>query len=189
MSAYPHLLQPLDLGFTTLRNRVLMGSMHVGLEEAKDGFERMAEFYAERARGGVALMVTGGIAPNDDGRPYPGGARMATEEEAEKHKVVTDAVHAAGGKIAMQILHFGRYAYHPGLVAPSAIKAPISPMPPRALTTEEVERTINDYAHSAAMAQKAGYDGVEIMGSEGYLINEFIADAHQPARRRMGRCV
>ena len=151
MSAYPHLLQPLDLGFTTLRNRVLMGSMHVGLEEAKDGFERMAAFYAERARGGVALMVT------------------------EEHKVVTDAGHAAGGKIAMQILHFGRYAYHPGLVAPSAIKAPISPMPPRALTTEEVERTINDYAHSAAMAQKAGYDGVEIMGSEGYLINEFIA--------------
>ena len=175
MSAYPHLLQPLDLGFTTLRNRVLMGSMHVGLEEAKDGFERMAAFYAERARGGVALMVTGGIAPNDDGRPYPGGARMASEEEAEKHKVVTDAVHAAGGKIAMQILHFGRYAYHPGLVAPSAIKAPISPMPPRALTTEAVERTVNDYAHSAAMAQKAGYDGVEIMGSEGYLINEFIA--------------
>lgn len=175
MSAYPHLLQPLDLGFTTLRNRVLMGSMHVGLEEAKDGFERMAAFYAERARGGVALMVTGGIAPNDDGRPYPGGARMASEEEAEKHKVVTDAVHAAGGKIAMQILHFGRYAYHPGLVAPSAIKAPISPMPPRALSTEEVERTVNDYAHSAAMAQKAGYDGVEIMGSEGYLINEFIA--------------
>ena len=175
MSAYPHLLQPLDLGFTTLRNRVLMGSMHVGLEEAKDGFERMAAFYAERARGGVALMVTGGIAPNDDGRPYPGGARMASEEEAEKHKVVTDAVHAAGGKIAMQILHFGRYAYHPGLVAPSAIKAPISPMPPRALTTEEVERTVNDYAHSAAMAQKAGYDGVEIMGTEGYLINEVIA--------------
>jgi 2,4-dienoyl-CoA reductase (NADPH2) len=175
MSAYPHLLQPLDLGFTTLRNRVLMGSMHVGLEEAKDGFERMAAFYAERARGGVALMVTGGIAPNDDGRPYPGGARMATEEEAAQHKVVTDAVHAAGGKIAMQILHFGRYAYHPGLVGPSAIKAPISPMPPRALTTDEVERTINDYAHSAAMAQKAGYDGVEIMGSEGYLINEFIA--------------
>ncbi|HYR26432.1 MAG TPA: NADPH-dependent 2,4-dienoyl-CoA reductase, partial [Aquabacterium sp.] len=156
-------------------NRVLMGSMHVGLEEAKDGFERMAAFYAERARGGVALMVTGGIAPNDDGRPYPGGARMATEEEAAQHKVVTDAVHAAGGKIAMQILHFGRYAYHPGLVGPSPIKAPISPMPPRALTTEEVERTINDYAHSAAMAQKAGYDGVEIMGSEGYLINEFIA--------------
>ena len=175
MSAYPHLLQPLDLGFTTLRNRVLMGSMHVGLEEAKDGFERMAAFYAERARGGVALMVTGGIAPNDDGRPYPGGARMATEEEAEKHKVVTQAVHDAGSKIAMQILHFGRYAYHPGLVAPSAIKAPIAPMPPGELTSAEVERTIEDYAHSAAMAQKAGYDGVEIMGSEGYLINEFTA--------------
>src|SRR5574343_1504789 len=175
MAFYPHLTQPLDLGFTTLKNRLLMGSMHVGLEEVDNGFERMAAFYAERDRGGVALMVTGGIAPNDDGRPYPGGARMATEEEAAQHKVVTDAVHAAGGKIAMQILHFGRYAYHPGLVGPSAIKAPISPMPPRALTTEEVERTINDYAHSAAMAQKAGYDGVEIMGSEGYLINEFIA--------------
>jgi 2,4-dienoyl-CoA reductase (NADPH2) len=175
MSAYPHLLQPLDLGFTTLRNRVLMGSMHVGLEEAPNGFERMAAFYAERARGGVALMVTGGIAPNDAGRPYPGGARMATEEEAAQHKVVTDAVHAAGGKIAMQILHFGRYAYHPGLVGPSPIKAPIAPMPPRELTTEEVWQTVEDYAHCAAMAQKAGYDGVEIMGSEGYLINEFIA--------------
>jgi 2,4-dienoyl-CoA reductase (NADPH2) len=175
MSAYPHLLQPLDLGFTTLRNRVLMGSMHVGLEEAPNGFERMAAFYAERARGGVALMVTGGIAPNDAGRPYPGGARMATEQEAAQHKVVTDAVHAAGGKIAMQILHFGRYAYHPGLVGPSPIKAPIAPMPPRELTTEEVWQTVEDYAHCAAMAQKAGYDGVEIMGSEGYLINEFIA--------------
>lgn len=175
MSAYPHLLQPLDLGFTTLRNRVLMGSMHVGLEEAPNGFERMAAFYAERARGGVALMVTGGIAPNDAGRPYPGGARMATEEEAAQHKVVTDAVHAAGGKIAMQILHFGRYAYHPGLVGPSPIKAPIAPMPPRELTTDEVWQTVEDYAHCAAMAQKAGYDGVEIMGSEGYLINEFIA--------------
>ncbi|MFW9617055.1 FAD-dependent oxidoreductase [Aquabacterium sp.] len=175
MSAYPHLLQPLDLGFTTLRNRVLMGSMHVGLEEAKDGFERMAAFYAERARGGVALMVTGGIAPNDAGRPYPGGARMATEEEAAQHKVVTDAVHAAGGKIAMQILHFGRYAYHPGMVGPSPIKAPISPIPPRELTTEEVWQTVEDYANCAAMAQKAGYDGVEVMGSEGYLINEFIA--------------
>ncbi|WP_374315727.1 FAD-dependent oxidoreductase [Aquabacterium sp.] len=175
MTAYPHLLQPLDLGFTTLRNRVLMGSMHVGLEEAKDGFERMAAFYAERARGGVGLIVTGGIAPNDDGRPYPGGARMASEEEAAKHKVVTDAVHEAGGKIAMQILHFGRYAYHPGLVAPSAIRAPISPATPRELSTEEVWQTVEDYAHCAAMAQKAGYDGVEIMGSEGYLINEFIA--------------
>lgn len=175
MSAYPHLLAPLDLGFTTLKNRVLMGSMHVGLEEAKDGFNRMAAFYAERARGGVALMVTGGIAPNDDGRPYPGGARLATPEEAEQHKVVTQAVHDAGGKIALQILHFGRYAYHPGLVGPSPIKAPISPMPPRELTTDEVKRTIEDFANCAKMAQVAGYDGVEVMGSEGYLINEFIA--------------
>ena len=127
MTAYPLMLSPLDLGFTTLKNRVLMGSMHVGLEEAKNGFERMAAFYAERARGGVALMVTGGIAPNDRARPMPGGARMTTPEEAEKHKVVTQAVHAAGGKICMQILHFGRYAYHPELVAPSAIKAPINP--------------------------------------------------------------
>jgi len=175
MSAYPHLLAPLDLGFTTLKNRVLMGSMHVGLEEAKDGFERMAAFYAERARGGVALMVTGGIAPNDDGRPYPGGARLATLEEAEQHKVVTKAVHDAGGKIALQILHFGRYAYHPGLVGPSPIKAPIAPMAPRELTTDEVKRTIDDFANCAKMAQVAGYDGVEVMGSEGYLINEFIA--------------
>jgi len=173
--SYPLMLSPLDLGFTTLKNRVLMGSMHVGLEEAKNGFERMAAFYAERARGGVALMVTGGIAPNDRARPMPGGARMTTPQEAEQHKVVTDAVHAAGGKICMQILHFGRYAYHPELVAPSAIKAPINPFRPHALTTEEVEQTIEDFVRAASLAQSAGYDGVEIMGSEGYLINEFIA--------------
>lgn len=175
MSAYPLMLSPLDLGFTTLKNRVLMGSMHVGLEEVKNGFERMAAFYAERARGGVALMVTGGIAPNDRARPMPGGARMTTQQEADQHKVVTDAVHAAGGKICMQILHFGRYAYHPELVAPSAIKAPINPFRPHALTTEEVEQTIEDFVRAASLAQSAGYDGVEIMGSEGYLINEFIA--------------
>ena len=172
---YPCLLAPLDLGFTTLSNRVLMGSMHVGLEEAENGFERMAAFYAERARGGVGLIVTGGIAPNDRARPMPGGARMTTPEEANKHKVVTRAVHEAGGKICMQILHFGRYAYHPELVAPSAIKAPINPFRPHALTTQEVEQTIDDFVHAAALAQSAGYDGVEIMGSEGYLINEFIA--------------
>jgi len=154
---------------------VIMGSMHVGLEEAKNGFERMAAFYAERARGGVALMVTGGIAPNDRARPMPGGARMTTPQEAEQHKVVTDAVHAVGGKICMQILHFGRYAYHPELVAPSAIKAPINPFRPHALSTEEVEQTIDDFVRAASLAQSAGYDGVEIMGSEGYLINEFIA--------------
>ena len=175
MTAYPHMLKPLDLGFTTLKNRVLMGSMHVGLEEAKDGFARMAAFYAERAAGGVGLIVTGGIAPNDRARPMPGGARMTTQAEADQHKVITQAVHAAGGKIAMQILHFGRYAYHPELVAPSSLKAPINPFRPHALTTEEVEQTIEDYVHCAALAQSAGYDGVEIMGSEGYLINEFIA--------------
>ena len=174
-SAYPHLLSPLDLGFTTLKNRVLMGSMHVGLEEAPNGFERMAAFYAERAKGGVGLIVTGGIAPNEQGRPMPGGAAMTTQAEADKHRVVTEAVHAAGGKICMQILHFGRYAYHPELVAPSSLKAPISPFPPKALTTEEVKQTVEDYANAAALAQSAGYDGVEIMGSEGYLINEFIA--------------
>jgi 2,4-dienoyl-CoA reductase (NADPH2) len=174
-SPYPHLLAPLDLGFTTLKNRVLMGSMHVGLEEAKDGFARMAAFYAERARGGVGLIVTGGIAPNERARPMPGGAAMTTPAEAEKHKVVTQAVHDAGGKICMQILHFGRYAYHPELVAPSAVKAPISPFRPHALTGAEVEQTIEDYVNAAALAQSAGYDGVEIMGSEGYLINEFIA--------------
>ena len=175
MTAYPHMFKPLDLGFTNLKNRVLMGSMHVGLEEAKDGFNRMATFYAERAKGGVGLIVTGGIAPNDRGRPMPGGARMTTEEEAAKHKVVTQAVHDAGGKIAMQILHFGRYAYHPELVAPSALQAPINPFRPNPLSTEEVELTIEDYVRCAALAQSAGYDGVEIMGSEGYLINEFIA--------------
>lgn len=181
MNAYPHMLAPLDLGFTILKNRVLMGSMHVGLEEAKDGFQRMAAFYAERARGGVGLIVTGGIAPNERARPMPGGAAMTTQAEADKHKVVTRAVHEAGGKICMQILHFGRYAYHPELVAPSAIQAPISPFRPHALTTEEVAQTVEDYANAAALAQSAGYDGVEIMGSEGYLINEFIA-AHTNQR-------
>jgi len=169
------MLAPLDLGFTTLPNRVLMGSMHVGLEEAKDGFNRMAVFYAERARGGVGLIVTGGIAPNDRGRPMPGGARMTTEEEAAKHRVVTQAVHDAGGKIAMQILHFGRYAYHPELVAPSALQAPINPFRPTPLSTEEVHQTLDDFVRCATLAQSAGYDGVEIMGSEGYLLNEFIA--------------
>ena len=172
---YPYLLSELDLGFTKLKNRVLMGSMHVGLEEAPNGFERMAAFYAERARGGVGLIVTGGIAPNDCARPMPGGAKMTTIEEAEKHKIVTKAVHDAGGKICMQILHFGRYAYHPELVAPSAIKAPINSFRPRALSSDEVEQTIEDFVRAASLAQGAGYDGVEIMGSEGYLINEFIA--------------
>ncbi|MBD9736201.1 NADPH-dependent 2,4-dienoyl-CoA reductase, partial [Streptomyces sp. H28] len=149
MSRYPHLLTPLDLGFTTLPNRVLMGSMHVGLEEAEGGFARMAEFYAARARGGVGLIVTGGIAPNDEGRPYEGGARITTDAEAGQHRVVTDAVHEAGGRIALQILHFGRYAYHQDLVAPSPLQAPISPYPPRELSDADVERTIDDYARPA----------------------------------------
>ena len=172
---YPHMLAPLDLGFVTLPNRVLMGSMHVGLEEAEDGFNRMAAFYAARARGGVSLIVTGGIAPNDEARPYPGGAKLSTPDEADQHRIVTDAVHAVGGRIAMQILHFGRYAYHPELVGPSAIQAPISPFPPREMTAEDIERTIEDFVRCAELAKRAGYDGVEIMGSEGYLINEFIA--------------
>ncbi|WP_329352268.1 NADPH-dependent 2,4-dienoyl-CoA reductase [Streptomyces sp. NBC_01261] len=175
MSRYPHLLNPLDLGFTTLPNRVLMGSMHIGLEEAERGFERMAEFYAARARGGVGLIVTGGIAPNEAGRPYEGGAKLTTDAEAAQHSEITAAVHREGGRIAMQILHFGRYAYHQDLVAPSAVQAPISPFPPRALTDDEVEQTVEDYARAARLARQAGYDGVEIMGSEGYLINEFIA--------------
>lgn len=184
MTAYPHLLRPLDLGFTTLPNRVLMGSMHVGLEEAENGFERMAEFYATRTRAGVGLIVTGGIAPNEAGRPWEGGAKLTTAQEAAEHRVITEAVHAAGGKIALQLLHFGRYAYHADLVAPSAIQAPISPFPPRALTEDEVEQTVEDFARAAELARLAGYDGVEIMGSEGYLINEFIA---APTNRREDR--
>ncbi|WP_030550804.1 NADPH-dependent 2,4-dienoyl-CoA reductase [Streptomyces exfoliatus] len=186
MTPYPHLLSPLDLGFTTLPNRVIMGSMHVGLEETEHGFERMAAFYAERARGGVGLIVTGGIAPNDAGRPWDGGAKLTTADEVAEHRLITDAVHAEGGRIAMQILHFGRYAYHPALVAPSAIKAPISPFVPNELTDAEVEQTVEDYARCAELAKEAGYDGVEVMGSEGYLINEFIAAATNQRTDRWG---
>ncbi len=175
MSNYPHLLAPLDLGFTTLKNRVLMGSMHVGLEEVDGGYDRMAAFYAERAAGGVGLIVTGGISPNDHGVTFFGGSKLDTLEEAEKHKVITRAVHDAGGKIALQILHTGRYSYQPENVAPSAIQAPINPTKPHALTSAEVQQTIADFANCAKLSQIAGYDGVEIMGSEGYLINEFIA--------------
>ncbi|MEU8825169.1 NADPH-dependent 2,4-dienoyl-CoA reductase [Streptomyces sp. NPDC048636] len=175
MSPYPHLLSPLDLGFTTLPNRVVMGSMHVRLEEVERGFERLAAFYAARARGGVGLIVTGGVAPNEEGRPSEDGATMTSEAEARQHRTVTEAVHREGGRIALQILHFGRYAYHADLVAPSPLQAPISPHTPRELTDAEIERTIADYARTARLARAAGYDGVEIMGSEGYLINEFTA--------------
>lgn len=175
MSNYPNLLAPLDLGFTRLKNRVIMGSMHVGLEEATNGYARMAVFYAERAKGGVGLIVTGGISPNKAGVTFAGGSKLVTLAEAEKHKIITQAVHDAGGKIAMQILHTGRYSYQPENVAPSAIQAPINPVKPHALSSAEVNQTIADFVNCAKLAKHAGYDGVEIMGSEGYLINEFIA--------------
>lgn len=175
MSAlYPHLLAPLDLGFTTLKNRTLMGSMHTGLEERPGGFERMAAYFAERARGGVGLMVTGGIGPNEEGSVYAGAAKLTTEEEAEKHRIVTGAVHEADGKICMQILHAGRYAYSPKSVAPSAIQAPINPFKPRELDEEGIQKQIDDFVNCARLAQQAEYDGVEIMGSEGYFINQFL---------------
>ena len=172
---YPHLFQPLDLGFTQLKNRVVMGSMHLGLEEAEHGFERMAAFYAERAAGGAALIVTGGIGPNAEGGVGIGAAVMTTPEEAAEHRIVTDAVHAAGGKIAMQILHTGRYAYNPNAVAPSPLQAPINPVKPKELDQAGIEQQIADFVRAAQLAQSAGYDGVEIMGSEGYLLNQFIA--------------
>lgn len=172
---YPHLFTPLDLGFTALPNRVLMGSMHTGLEEKKDGLRALAEYFAARARGGVGLMVTGGIAPNRQGWLAPFGAKMTTRGEVAKHRNVTEAVHQAGGKICMQILHAGRYAMHPMLVAPSPLKAPISPFSPWQMSRRLIRATIDDFANAAALSREAGYDGVEIMGSEGYLINQFIA--------------
>jgi 2,4-dienoyl-CoA reductase (NADPH2) len=173
-SPYPHLLAPLDLGFTTLKNRVLMGSMHTGLEDIGNSHDRMAAFYAARAKGGVGLIVTGGFAPNQDSIVMQGASILDNETEAAKHRVITDAVHAHGGKICVQILHTGRYAYTKRPVAPSALKAPINPATPHALTEEEIQKTIADYAQCAAMCRFANYDGVEIMGSEGYLINEFL---------------
>ena len=171
---YPHLFRPLTIGHLTLPNRVLMGSMHTNLEEAPNGFERLAAFYAERARQGVSLIVTGGIAPNPEGAVFQGANALVDEAQLAEHRGVVDAVHAEGGHLCMQILHAGRYAYSPNLVAPSAIQAPINPFMPRALASEEVEQQIADYVRCAKLAQQAGYDGVEIMGSEGYLINQFI---------------
>lgn len=181
---YPHLLAPLDLGFTTLKNRVLMGSMHTGLEEARGGHKKLAAYFAERARGGVGLMVTGGDSPNFAGRVSPFAAQFSSIWQVRGHRMVTDAVHQEGGKIALQILHSGRYSYHPFAVAPSSIQAPISPFRPWALTRWGVEKTIRDFVHCAYLSKKAGYDGVEVMGSEGYLINEFIA---QRTNRRTDR--
>ncbi len=173
MTAYPNLLAPLDLGFTTLKNRVLMGSMHTGLEETGD-WNRVAEFYAARARGGVALMVTGGIGPNLEGSVLPGASMMTTPKDVENHRVITSRVHEAGGKIAMQILHAGRYAYGPKCVGPSPVKSPISPFPPHELDEDGIEKQIADIVNAARLAQEAGYDGVEIMGSEGYFLNQFL---------------
>ncbi len=172
---YKHIFTPLNLGFTTLKNRILMGSMHTGLEEEKDGFHKMARYYAERAKGGVGLIVTGGVSPNIQGWTVPMAARMSTKKHAQKHKVITEAVHKEGGKICMQILHSGRYGYHPFSVAPSAVKSPITPFKPFELKKSGIKRTIKDFINTAKLAQEAGYDGVEIMGSEGYLINQFIA--------------
>ena len=171
---YPHLLAPLDLGFTTLKNRALMGSMHTGLEEQPQGFEKMAAFYAERARGGVGLIVTGGIGPSRDAAVFPHAALMVSDTDVNNHRIITDAVHTEGGKICMQILHAGRYAYNPEQMAPSAVKSPINPFTPHPLTEDEIEREIESFAHAARLAQQAGYDGVEVMGSEGYFINQFI---------------
>jgi 2,4-dienoyl-CoA reductase (NADPH2) len=174
--SYPHLLAPLDLGFTTLPNRVLMGSMHTGLEDHARDYEKLARYFAERARGGVGLIVTGGIAPNIQGWVKPFAGTLSMPWQVARHRKVTEAVHAEGGKICMQILHAGRYAYHPLSVAPSKLKSPISPFTPRALSTRGVERTIADFVRCASLARKAGYDGVEVMGSEGYLINQFLTD-------------
>ncbi len=172
---FPHLFEPLDLGFTTLKNRFIMGSMHTGLEELKGGYEKMAVYFGERAKGGVSLIVTGGIAPSIAGWVSPFASKMTNKRTALKHKIVTDEVHKHDGKICMQILHTGRYGYHPFSVAPSALKAPISPFKPWALSKRGIKKTIKDFARAAELAQIGGYDGVEIMGSEGYLINQFIA--------------
>ena len=172
--AYQKLLQPLDLGFTQLKNRVIMGSMHTGLAEEKQGFSKLAAFYAERAKGGVGLIITGGISPNFRGNLVPFGSQLSFWWQIGKHKLVTDAVHQHDAKICLQLLHAGRYGYHPFSVAPSNIKSPITPFKPSQMSARQVKGTIKDFAHSAKLAKKAGYDGVEVMGSEGYLINQFI---------------
>lgn len=185
-SRYPHLMAPLDLGHLTLPNRVLMGSMHTGLEECPQGFARLAAYFVERARGGVGLMVTGGIAPNAEGALHAGAAILSTAEEAARHRPLTAAVHDAGARICLQILHAGRYAYHPQLVAPSAVQAPINPFVPRELDEAGIERQIADFVNCACLAREAGYDGVEVMGSEGYLINQFLVTRSNRRSDRWG---
>ena len=174
-NSYPNLLAPLDLGFTQLKNRVLMGSMHTGLEEAANGHVRMAAYFAERAKGGVGLIVTGGIGPNTEGSTHPNTKNLVSDTDVANHRLITDAVHQHEGKICMQILHTGRYAYSPDQIAPSAIKSPINPFTPKAINEEEIYKQVDDFVFTSIQAQKAGYDGVEIMGSEGYFLNQFIA--------------
>ncbi|HFD6681669.1 FAD-dependent oxidoreductase [Providencia alcalifaciens] len=174
MSNFPHLFTPLDLGHTVLKNRILMGSMHTGLEEHPQGSQRLAHFYRLRAENGVSLIITGGIAPNPEGVLAPHGAILNHQDQLPFHQQITEAVHQADGKIALQILHAGRYAMHPALVAPSPIKSEITPFPPRELSRDEIQKTIDNFVNTAKLAQQAGYDGVEVMGSEGYLINQFI---------------
>jgi 2,4-dienoyl-CoA reductase (NADPH2) len=175
MISYTHLLSPLDLGIVTLPSRVVMGSMHTGLEDDPRDAPKLATFYQARAAAGVGLIVTGGYSPNDEGRLGPGASRLSTKQDAEPHRIVTDTVHRAGGRIVLQLLHAGRYAWHEALVAPSALRAPINAATPREMTESDILRTIDDFAVAAALAREAGYDGVEIMGSEGYLLNEFVA--------------
>ncbi|GAB3485942.1 NADPH-dependent 2,4-dienoyl-CoA reductase [Amycolatopsis cihanbeyliensis] len=185
-SAYPKLLEPLDLGYTTLRNRVVMGSMHTGLEDRAKDVDRLAAYFAERARGGVGLAITGGYAPNREGWLLPFAASLTTRAQAGAHRGITSAVHAEGGRIALQILHAGRYAYHPLSVSASAVKSPITPFRPRALSGRGVHRTIDAFVRCAVLAREAGYDGVEVMGSEGYLINQFLAERTNRRRDEWG---
>jgi 2,4-dienoyl-CoA reductase (NADPH2) len=183
---YSQLLAPLDLGFLTLKNRVVMGSMHTGLEDSAKDLPKLAAYYAERAKGGVGLIITGGYAPNRTGWLLPFSSKLTTHSEAKKHKQITNAVHEAGGKIALQILHAGRYAYHPLASAPSALKSPISPFRPWAMGEAKILSTIKDYANTASLAREAGYDGIEVMGSEGYLINEFFSEKTNKRHDRWG---
>src|SRR3954462_12317484 len=175
LPAYPNLFQPLDLGFVILPNRILMGSLHTQLESRPDGMERLAAFYAERARGGAALIVTGGFSPNDAGNLGPHRAQVSSPQDAERHEVVTRTVHDAAGRIVLQLLHAGRYGFHERIVAPSPVKSPINPHTPREMSAADIEQTIDDFAAAAHLARAAGYDGVEIMGSEGYLITQFLS--------------
>ncbi len=174
-NTYPHLFEPLDLGFTTLKNRVVMGSMHTGLEDRFFNYGKLAAYFAERAKGGVAMMVTGGIAPNREGWLTPLGGTLNNHADVVNHRRVTHAVHKHDSKILLQILHSGRYGYQPLVVSSSAIQSPISPFKPRAMSDKRILDTITDYARCARLAKLAGYDGVEIMGSEGYLINQFLS--------------